>query len=97
MRRTNIYLDDEQLTTLRRLAEQRGLSVALLVRTAISDWLEIQGVRQIGQDEWQQRFASLLSRRRGAARRGRFDADQVARDVAAAVKEVRESKAAGRR
>jgi predicted transcriptional regulator len=96
MRRTNIYLDDDQLVTLQRLAEQRGLPVARLIRMAIGSWLKAEGVQQITEDEWQRRFASLLSRRQETARRGRFDARRVARDVAAAVKEVREHKPAGR-
>ena len=93
MQRTNIYLDDEQLTALRQLADQRGQPVALLVRQAVDAWLQAQGVQVLTEDEWQRRFAGLLDRRQGTARQGGFDAQQVARDVAAAVKEVRSSRA----
>lgn len=94
MQRTNIYLDDEQLTALRQLADQRGQPVAQLVRQAVDAWLQGQGVKVITEDEWQRRFAGLLDRRELTATQGRFDVQRVARDVAAAVKEVRSSRAA---
>lgn len=96
MKRTNIYLEADQLKALRRVAEQRGLPVAELVRSAVTEWLRGQGVREISEDEWEQRFAVLLSRRETVARRGAFDADEVARDVAAAVRAVRGSHVARR-
>jgi predicted transcriptional regulator len=90
MQRTNVYLDSEQLTTMRRLARQRGQSVALLVRSAIDEWLAAQQVRKLSDDEWRERFAALL---------GRDDPDaplfpdgghgRVAADVAAAIRQVR--------
>ena len=94
MQRTNIYLDDDQLTALRQLADQRGQPVALLVRQAVNAWLAAEGVNLITEDEWQRRFAGLLERRAVTARGSRFDAEQVARDVAAAVKEARSSRSA---
>ena len=94
MQRTNIYLDDEQLTALRQLADQRGQPVAVLVRQAVNAWLAAEGVKVITEDEWQRRFARLLDRRAVTAQRGKFDAQQVARDVAAAVKEVRGGRSA---
>jgi predicted DNA-binding protein len=39
MQRTNIYLDEEQLASLRGLSERRGQPVATLVREAI-DWID---------------------------------------------------------
>lgn len=87
MRRTNIYLDDRQLSLLRRLGAQRNESLAGLVRAAIDDWLDRQGARLISEDEWQQRFTSLLERRGAAAVTA--DEEQVAADVADAVAEVR--------
>lgn len=97
MQRTNIYLDEQQMTALRQLADQRGLPMAVLVRQAVDAWLAGQGVRVITEDEWQQRFARLIDRRGSVATKGRFDAALVASDVAAALKEVRETRAARRR
>lgn len=39
MKRTNIYLPEPMLTKLRRLASNRGVSVAELVRRAVEDFL----------------------------------------------------------
>jgi hypothetical protein len=96
MQRTNIYLSDPQLQTLRRLGEQRGVPVAELVRQAVDAWLRSQGVRSVPEDEWDQRFRGLLLRRSRAAKgRSAGEAD-VQRDVALAVKEARRAKAARR-
>jgi hypothetical protein len=93
MRRTNIYLDDEQLESLRSLSDRRGQPVATLVREAIDAWLAAQGVRRIPEDEWRERFAALLERRaRIAAERG-FKEEDVERDVMEAVREVRAARA----
>jgi ribbon-helix-helix CopG family protein len=97
MKRTNIYLDDEQLELLRRLGEQRGEPVAALVRTAVDSWLEAQGARRLDDDEWTRRFDRLLTKRRRLAEEGGFSAKEVERDVTRAVKEVRRAKAARRR
>lgn len=97
MRRTNIYLEEQQVDTLRRLGEQRGVPVAGLVREAIDAWLESQGVRVIDEDEWGRRFDALLARRDRIAREQGFSADDVERDVLAAVREVRRARTARRR
>lgn len=97
MRRTNIYLSEEQLRALRSLGERRGTSVAGLVREALDSWLEAQGVRVVTEEDWERRFAALLSRRQGAARRNGSSAEEVERDVARAVSEVRRTRAARRR
>jgi hypothetical protein len=97
MRRTNIYLEDEQLELLRGLGEQRGEPVAVLVREAVDSWLGAQGVRRLTDDEWQRRFDALLERRDRIARERDFDETDVERDVMAAVREVRRARAARRR
>lgn len=97
MKRTNIYLPDDQLSLLRRVSESRGRPVAELVRDAVDSWLVAQGVRQIPADEWQARFDALLGGRRKVAARGGFSEDAVLRDVNAAVRGVRRSRAARRR
>jgi Ribbon-helix-helix domain len=97
MRRTNIYLDDRQLQVLRHLGEQRSVAVSELIREAVDAWLAAQGVRVIQEGEWQRRFAGLLERRRDAAARVQPPADQVERDVSAAVAAVRRAASARRR
>jgi predicted DNA-binding protein len=97
MRRTNIYLDDEQLASLRGLSERRGLPVATLVREAIDEWLAAQGVRQIPEDEWNRRFSALLERRTRIADDDGLSQEDVERDVMQAVREVRKARAARRR
>lgn len=89
MRRTNIYLEDRQLTALKAVAESRGESVAALIRGALDKWLADQGVEVLGKDEWERRFDSLLSRRRSRARQEKFAEPDVEREVALAVQEVR--------
>jgi hypothetical protein len=97
MRRTNIYLDEEQLESLQGLSERRGEPVASLVRKAIDQWLAGQGVRRIPEDEWQRRFSSLLERRTRIAEAEGFSQEEVDRDVMEAVREVRKARAARRR
>lgn len=97
MRRTNIYLGDEQLRALRSLGERRGTSVAELVRVAVDSWLDAQGASVVSEDEWELRFAALLARRREASRRDEPAVEAVERDVARAVTEVRRARAARRR
>jgi hypothetical protein len=96
MQRTNIYLDERQLGLLRRLAGERGVAVAELVRRAVDLWLDSQGARVIDEDEWQRRFDELLERRSLIAERRGFSQEDVDRDVASAVREVRRARAAGR-
>lgn len=97
MKRTNIYLEERQHESLRRLAEQRGVSVAALTRAALDDWLAQQGVRPIGRDEWERRFDELLGRRRARAEELGLEEVSVEREVMAAIREVREARAARRR
>jgi hypothetical protein len=97
MKRTNIYLDDEQLELLRGLSGQRGRPVAELVREAVDAWLASQGARRLSPDEWEERFDALLARRRQIAEQRHFEPDEVERDVIAAVREVRRAHSARRR
>ena len=97
MRRTNIYLSDEQLATLRALGDQRDMPMSELVRQAIDEWLKAQGVRLLGDDEWVRRFDELLTRRRKIGQGRSPSPTTVDRDVAAAVREVRRPRTAHRR
>ncbi|MFA5787941.1 MAG: ribbon-helix-helix protein, CopG family [Actinomycetota bacterium] len=96
MRRTNIYLDESQVLTLRRLGERRGTPVAALVREAIDAWLGSQGVSPVSDDEWTRRFSSLLTRRARLAGRETPAEEAVERDVARAVAEARKVRVARR-
>jgi Ribbon-helix-helix protein, copG family len=97
MQRTNIYLSEIQLESLRRLSEQRGEPVSELVRRALDEWLRSQGVRVFDEDEWERRFQALMGRRRDAASSGDFSPNAVEEDVARAVREVRRRRPARRR
>ncbi len=97
MQRTNIYLSEEQLESLRRVAERRGEPVAQLVREAVDAWLGSQNVRPIPEEEWRHRFGELLARRKKIAREHDWTEQEVERDVMAAVREVRRARAARRR
>ena len=68
VRRTNIYLSDEQLDALRRVGAQRNVPVAELVREAVDEWLRTRRVRPIPKDEWDRRFDTLLRRRDAIAK-----------------------------
>jgi hypothetical protein len=96
MRRTNIYLNEDQLAGLRGVADSRGATVAALVREAVDEWLERNGVRSVDPDEWSRRFDALLTRREQVAEAGAWAQEDVDRDVAEAVAEVRRARAAGR-
>lgn len=97
MQRTNVYLDDTQLGLLRALSTMRGEPVAALVREAIDAWLEAQGARQISDDEWGRRFDELLKRRRRIWLELGISEEEAERDIAEAIREVREARAARRR
>jgi Ribbon-helix-helix protein, copG family len=97
MRRTNIYLSDEQLAALRAVASERDVPVAALVRQAVDAWLESEGVRVLPEDEWQRRFDALLRRRDEVAAGLEVSEEDVERDVMEAVREVRRARAARRR
>ena len=97
MKRTNIYLDEEQLESLRGLSDRRGQPMAVLVREAVDDWLRRQGVRRLPEDERVRRFEALLRRRDKIWHELDVSEDEVERDVAEAIREVRRARAARRR
>jgi predicted DNA-binding protein len=96
MKRTNIYLDEEQLESLRGLSDRRGQPVAALVREAVDEWLRGQGVRLLPEDERVRRFEALLRRRDKIWRELDVSEDEVERDVTEAIREVRRARAARR-
>ena len=97
LRRTNIYLPDEQVRALKRLGAQRGAPVSELIREAVAAWLRAKRVRVVAEDEWRRRFRSLLNRRRKVAASLKLGEDEVQADVARAIAEVRRTRTARRR
>jgi len=93
MQRTSIYLSEEQLEALRRVAKRRGQPVAQLVREAVDAWLGSQKIRPIPEEEWRRRFGEVLERRNKIACEHGLTEEEVERDVMAAVQEVRRSRA----
>ncbi len=94
MKRTNIYLPEEQLRALRHVSESRGRPVAELVRDAVAAWLKAQGVRVITDDGWATRSDALMERRRKIAEAHDWDEEQIMRDAVEAVREVRRMRSA---
>jgi hypothetical protein len=97
MVRTSIYLDEEQLESLRALSDRRGQPVAALVREAVDDWLRRQDPGRVSDVDWARRFEALLRRREEIWRKLDVTEDEVERDVAEAIREVRKARAARRR
>ena len=96
MKRTNIYLDDDDLAALQMVGRRQGRPVAELVREAVDAWLEGQGVRRVSEDDWAARFGQLMGRRRRLAADGGWTAENVEHDVERAIAEVRRNRAARR-
>jgi len=92
LRRTNIYLDDEQLRALKHLAAEERDSVAVLVRRAVNEYLE----RHFGDNaDWAKRFDALVNRVQQRLPAG-LTADQIEADITAAREEVGAARRAAR-
>jgi hypothetical protein len=88
MKRTNVYLDEEELRALKHIAVEEGLSFTELVRRALSIFTE--AYRKKGLPPWEERIDSLIAQVR--ARAGSFPAPETERDVSAASAEVRSAR-----
>jgi len=84
VRRTNIFLAEEQLDGLRTLAALRGESVATVVRDAVDRYLE----QQLDREEVISRLDNALARL-GARVPTAIDASEIERDITLAREEVR--------
>jgi hypothetical protein len=84
MQRTNIYLDEQQLKTLRHLAAEERSSVAQLVRRAVDDFLTRRAISDADRD---QRFDDLLVRMR--VHSAGIPPEEIEADITAAREEVR--------
>lgn len=91
MQRTNIYLGDDQLRTLKHLAAEERSSVATLVRRAVDDFL---ARRLAGNTDLDERFDALLARMR--AHTAGIPPEEIEAEITAARQEVREIRRARR-
>ena len=87
MKRTNIYLEEEQLRLLKHIAVEEGLSFTELVRRALQHFLESYGHPK--PDEWNRRLDSLLTRVEGRTRA--YSPEEIEADETAASEEQRKS------
>jgi hypothetical protein len=98
MKRTNIYLDEEQARLLQHLAVEEGRSFTDLVREALNAYLVQRGFastsrvigprRAVPPEEWWSRFADALGRIRADVPAG-LDATDIESEITSARAEVR--------
>lgn len=92
MRRTNIYLDEEETRALRHLAAEERCSMAELVRRAVDQYL----ARRLGEDkDWGERFDELVARIQRRIPAGVTPAE-IEADITAAREEVRRARRTAR-
>jgi hypothetical protein len=93
LRRTNIYLEDDQIDALKVVAATRGSSLATVVRDAVDAYLRDQVVGDLA---WRTEFENLLDRVRS-----RLDSsitpEEIEADITEAREEVRQIHRASRR
>ncbi|HEY7030103.1 MAG TPA: CopG family transcriptional regulator [Thermomicrobiales bacterium] len=93
LRRTNIYLEDDQIDALKVVAATRGSSLATVVRDAVDAYLRDQVVGDLA---WRTEFENLLDRVRS-----RLDSsitpEEIEADITEARGEVRQIHRASRR
>jgi hypothetical protein len=85
MKRTNIYLEDDELRALKHIAIEEGMSFTELVRRALSVFTD--SYRKHGLPPWEERLDRLVAQVRERA--GRFPAEETEREITAASAEVR--------
>ncbi len=85
MRRTNIYLDDDQLRALKHLAVEQHQSLAILVRRAVDEFLA-QRLKE--RSDWGERFDALVQRVQSRMPPDTTPAE-IEADITAAREEVR--------
>jgi hypothetical protein len=93
LRRTNIYLEEDQLNALKVVAATRGSSFATIVRDAVDAYLRDQVVEDLA---WRTEFEQLLKRVQS-----RLDPstspEEIEADITEAREEVRQLHRASRR
>ena len=87
MRRTNIYMDEDQLVMLKFLALQQGQTVAELVRTAVNQLLSEQLKNE---DKWKTQFNGLINRVRSRIP-DNLSSEEIEKDITQAKKEQKKT------
>ena len=93
MKRTNIYLEEDQLRLLKHIAIEEGQSFTELVRQALQEFLDRykkNPKRAPSQEEWNRRLEQLLARMQQRTRD--FKPEEIEADITAASKETRRRK-----
>jgi hypothetical protein len=88
VKRTNVYLEDEQLRALKHIAIEEGVSFTELVRRALSVFTaayEREGIRP-----WEERFDRLVAQVRERAES--FSAQETEREITSASTEARRAR-----
>lgn len=78
------------------LAKIRSQTIENVLVEAVDAWLTAQGIRLVRDDEWRRQFGEFLARRSDLADQNKWTDEEIEADIAAAVKEVREGRAARR-
>ena len=102
MKRTNVYLDEEQSRVLRHLAIEEGRSFTDIVREALNEYLQRRGLDVISrisgprgaapEGEWEARLHSALQRLRSRIPSD-VGPDEIEAEITAARAEVRKGSA----
>ncbi len=90
MKRTNIYLDNEQLRLLKHIAVEEGRSFAEVVRQALQQYLDSyrrDSADGLSPDVWTQRMDTLLARVR--ERSSEYSPAEIESDITAASEDSR--------
>ncbi len=88
MKRTNVYLDDEQLRALKHIAVEEGVSFTELVRRALSLFAAAYGTT--GMPPWEERLDRLVTQVRERAEP--FSTQETEREITAASAEARRAR-----
>lgn len=105
MKRTNVYLDEEQARLLRHLSVEEGRSFTDLVREALNEYLARRGIqaesrvigprRSIPEQTWRSQLSAALERIRAGIPPG-LGAEEIESEITAAHDEARRERAARR-
>ena len=93
MKRTNIYLQEDQLRLLKHVAVEEGLSFTELVRRALDEFLDRYRSKGGGAspEEWNRRLEQLLARVR--RRTSAYSPEEIEADITAASQRSRRRRA----
>ncbi len=78
------------------LAKLRSQTIEDVLVEAVDAWLTAQGIRLVRDDEWRRQFGEFLAKGTDLADQNEWTDEEIEADIASAVKEVREGRAARR-